>query len=593
MTYTKIVITQEQPSIVNLKADKRYLKLKRIYSLNTILPVEVLIKHDIKLKYTIQNNGHSFSELISLNHYQLQDVNNKDFLDIDLTIDQEKLINVDEVKFEILFAVNKVELEAHFDLDNLDISVTDPLLLFRQHLNQPDNPKILFSAPFGHGKTTFLKLFFEEHLDKYEVFHLYPVNYSVAQNEDIFKYIKTELLFQLLGKDVEFDKEKVPYVKTLLHYLGRNAHNVLTPFIKLIPGIGKSAFEIYDKINKLKEEYFNEHAEQQVNEEAKVQSYIQDIYEQEGSIYEDNFYTQLIRQLIEQVNAKGKQTVLIIDDMDRMDPDHIFRILNVLSAHSDSVNNLTDAYSNKFGITKTILVADYNNLTSIFTHKYGETTDHRGYFDKFFSRNIYEYDNIKSLQNFIDALPEKLNYSPDSIGARFFNQIMTILSHCNQISLRELLVISRKKPDKLFNLKPTVFIKELPLSSIRFLLEIYGSAELLKRLMIVKSRFSQPIERLDNLNYNTWHLIHSISKKINDNRFRYHLDNEKYIEYNIELSNGLTATISSYHHIDRDHYLTEIDDKDFIEVLINVVNTYSQNQMKFDQQLNKAIHYDF
>lgn len=33
--------------------------------------------------------------------------------------------------------------------------------------------------------------------DKYEFFTIYPVNYSVAKNEDVFEYIKRDIIVQL------------------------------------------------------------------------------------------------------------------------------------------------------------------------------------------------------------------------------------------------------------------------------------------------------------------------------------------------------------------------------------------------------------
>ena len=39
--------------------------------------------------------------------------------------------------------------------------------------------------------------------------------------------------------------------------------------------------------------------------------------------------------LIDQLKKDGKKTVLIIDDLDRIDPEHIFRLLNVFAAHLD------------------------------------------------------------------------------------------------------------------------------------------------------------------------------------------------------------------------------------------------------------------
>ena len=65
-----------------------------------------------------------------------------------------------------------------------------PTETYSSHLAMNDNHRILFSGRFGIGKTTFLNHFFQERSDKYNVIHLYPVNYSILENEDIFSYIK-------------------------------------------------------------------------------------------------------------------------------------------------------------------------------------------------------------------------------------------------------------------------------------------------------------------------------------------------------------------------------------------------------------------
>ena len=60
-----------------------------------------------------------------------------------------------------------------------------------------------------------------------------------------------------------------------------------------------------------------------------------------SNIFEYNFITQLINTTLEN-HKKVKESkddkyenVLIIDDLDRIDPEHIFRILNILSVHNN------------------------------------------------------------------------------------------------------------------------------------------------------------------------------------------------------------------------------------------------------------------
>ena len=70
--------------------------------------------------------------------------------------------------------------------------------LFKSFIDLEDNHRIIFSAKFGAGKTYFLKNFFHKYLDDYEPIFLYPVNYQVSANEDIFELVKFDLLRSLL-----------------------------------------------------------------------------------------------------------------------------------------------------------------------------------------------------------------------------------------------------------------------------------------------------------------------------------------------------------------------------------------------------------
>ena len=68
--------------------------------------------------------------------------------------------------------------------DNLDKTLfEDTDAKFIQHLLLKDNERIIFSGKFGHGKTTFLKEFFDVKnqqgyfkKQRYNTFFLYPVN---------------------------------------------------------------------------------------------------------------------------------------------------------------------------------------------------------------------------------------------------------------------------------------------------------------------------------------------------------------------------------------------------------------------------------
>lgn len=65
--------------------------------------------------------------------------------------------------------------------------------LFKSSIDLEDNHRIIFSAKFGAGKTYFLKSFFKEYSASYEAVFLYPVNYQVSANEDIFELVEVSL----------------------------------------------------------------------------------------------------------------------------------------------------------------------------------------------------------------------------------------------------------------------------------------------------------------------------------------------------------------------------------------------------------------
>jgi hypothetical protein len=310
--------------------------------------------------------------------------------------------------------------------------------LFKNHLNQNDNIKIMFSAPFGHGKSTFLEYFFIEEANLYKVIKLTPINYSVASNEDIFKYIKSDIVTQLIGQDLDYDNNKSTSLSSLFQFSKDNLDRMLIPFLRIVPHIGKSVHAIVEDVIKLKNEYFEYHEKEKNDSDIdKTLSFIEKLYEQEGSIYEDNFYTQLIRQLLELLKIKTKkQSVLIIDDLDRMDPEHIFRILNILSVHFDSFNLGEIEIHNKFGFDKIILVCDYENIRKIYEHKYGKGVDFGGYINKYYSKKVYDFNYSDEVNQLLENI-DNVSLLDNDIYSAFFN-LTEAMFKSNLLSLRDI-----------------------------------------------------------------------------------------------------------------------------------------------------------
>jgi len=408
-----------------------------------------------------------------------------------------KLILIFEYKSEI----EGVKLEIHYTRTNY-INIQNPWNNFKIHLRESFNSKILFSAPFGQGKTTFLNKFFDDNKEDYEVFHIYPVNYSVAQNEDIFQYIKVKLLLQLFGKDgVKFNKVNFSKILTGFEFAKNYFDRLILPATRLIPKVGSSIHDFINDFVELKKNFDEFHQDSQIHDKKAAESFIKSYYEKEGSLFEDNFFTQLIRQLVEQLKVSKKETILIVDDIDRMDPEHIFRILNVFAAHFDSEYKDEEG-SNKFGFDKVILVCDYSNLRHIFRHKYGPHTDFKGYIDKFSSRGIFNYNNADAVAERMKGLMIDSRTSTFIYSIKLLHTILYDLIRTDNISLREMIklekedfsfIVSRKRRDGIVKSRLSQNDDFFGANSLQYI-EVFNYFHLLAKLTDIDTL----IDKLDN-----------------------------------------------------------------------------------------------
>ncbi|WP_148235370.1 P-loop NTPase fold protein [Fluviicola taffensis] len=376
------------------------------------------------------------------------------------------------------------------------INVESPIKLFHDFIQNRANSKILFSGGFGQGKTTFLNFYFNEAYEKsYNVFRVFPVNYSVASNEDIFKYIKADILFQLLGFDIEFDKSSIDIKQAFQEYVYLNPKKTIFSFLRNVSKINAQT-EMLDKsikaFNKFMEPIINYHESQQSDDEEAAKTYIKSIYDQEGSLFEDNFYSQLIRQLLERTKERNNiPNVLIIEDLDRMDPDHIFRILNVISAHYDTYKYNGNETHNKFGIDKIILVCDIENIRSIFHHRYGVNTNFEGYINKYYSTRPYVFENLSSVKGYLDEILEsydKKRFKDPRIFAH--SVLLRLLLEGEELSLREMLklLLNDFESFRITNTTSSPFENGQFYKSLRFLKNLYTSRELSLKFERLKSK---------------------------------------------------------------------------------------------------------
>ncbi|MBL1411094.1 P-loop NTPase fold protein [Sphingobacterium faecale] len=271
---------------------------------------------------------------------------------------------------------------------------------FKDHLADTDNHRILFSGPFGQGKTTFLNKVFEDEQAEYHTIKLYPVNYSVSSNEDVFQLIKFDILTQLIGKyGNQLDLQQEDFSKLLTAQVFVRDSMSLTPWIEAIlscfGNIGKSSSNFFKAFTDTVKDFNAFHKAIQPNETKDIETFVGALINKERSAIEMDSISEKVKELIIRLQAKTEhKVVLVIDDLDRLDPEHIFRLFNVFSTHFEYRGESLDGNGcNKFGFDKIIFVCDIENIRRIYRHKYGAGVDFKGYLDKFYSHAPFDFDN--------------------------------------------------------------------------------------------------------------------------------------------------------------------------------------------------------
>lgn len=337
---------------------------------------------------------------------------------------------------------------------------------FKKHLDLEVNERILFTAPFGAGKSTFIDDFKNTYSEDYRFIRLYPVNYAVSANEDIFELIKFDILYELMAHhntEINLVKEDFDFWLRMSMFMQNKAD--LMPLFLLILSqhekIGKSAAvfigaldQILKPLNKGFKEYSDDIKKDELND---ISKFLESFEKKQGNPYEMDATSQFIYDLVsrlkgevlpdqddveEEDKKRENKTVLVIDDLDRLDPDHIFRLFNIFSAHTHSISG-----ENKFGFDKVVFVCDIENIRKIYAHKYGVGVDFSGYMDKFYSVKPFEFNNFKYLQSKIldiieqsefDTSSQKEFVKQDSV-VYLLSAVLKILSKNRVINLRNLL----------------------------------------------------------------------------------------------------------------------------------------------------------
>ena len=282
------------------------------------------------------------------------------------------------------------------------IPIDDAIEDFRHHIEAHD--RTILSARYGDGKSFFLSHFMENRdvAERFTFLTIFPVNYQVTENRDIFDLIKRDILLQMLLKGVVETDIEITEAEALALYIQCQPLSFIEGFIPLIADISTSeeaskaaaiAIGIKKVFKSIKQKL---DVIKQKSDDSQLDQFFSAV--EQNPIVGQDAISSIIQKGIRQYKDKypNKQVVLIVEDMDRIDPAHLFRILNVFSAHIDFSYRLgmqpnETVAGNKFGLDKVIFVLHYQNVQNIYSHFYGSDTSFEGYIEKFCSSNYFSY----------------------------------------------------------------------------------------------------------------------------------------------------------------------------------------------------------
>lgn len=379
----------------------------------------------------------------------------------------------------------------------MEISIEKESQRFLDFIQEEGNNNIIFSGIYGIGKSFFINNFFnKQHNDKCIPIFLTPVNYSVANNEDIFEYIKADILLQLLEKvPCDLNNCQISTSVATFYYIKNNLGAIIG---NILSTAEKVCFQtdIIDKLLNLRENISNFQKENSISENTEIETFITGLSQKQGSIYESNIITQIIQTLISNAKKNGpKEAILVIDDLDRIDPEHIFRILNIFSAHND----FCGSNEHKFKFDKTILVCDIENIRKIFHAKYGADVDFSGYIDKFYSKEIFHFNNVDEIAKCVARQITKINSDSgiSNEGEYSYINLVFILKYLIKYNLINIRTLQKFEFNynlgnefvSYYNSRYTI-VRSPALIIFEFLKRISGSPEALMSKLKILSNYS-------------------------------------------------------------------------------------------------------
>ena len=319
---------------------------------------------------------------------------------------------------------------------NCDMEVQDNIITLENELLSFDryfeaNSRCVLSAPFGEGKSFFLNEFIKKKSSDYDFITLYPTGYQICDNKDVFEYIKRDILLALLALEPDFlnalDKTSAAIIWESISECREDIISCLPEInigVQGTTGVTISTANIVNTVSKVVEKC----KKKKIFKGNPIKDYFNSFEDNAGCLYEFNPISNMISSLIAarktgSGSSSPRKVVLVIGDLDRMDPEHIFRILNVFSAHLG--DNLDEEFSrNKFGFDKVLLLCDYNNIKNIYHHLYGADADFNGYMSKFVAKGVFQYSLRSRVKEYmVSLLPENLSTNFPSIISLIANEI--------------------------------------------------------------------------------------------------------------------------------------------------------------------------
>ena len=306
--------------------------------------------------------------------------------------------------------------------DNM-ISLEDELFSFDRYFEA--NSRCVLSAPFGEGKSFFLNEFIKTKSSDYDFITLYPTGYQICENKDGFEFIKRDILLALLALEPGFldalDKTNAAIIWDSISECREDIVSCLPEINIGVHGTADVTISTANIVNTVCKVVAKCKKKRRFGGNP-IKDYFDSFEHNKGSLYEFNPISNMISSLIA-ARKKGSESssprkvVLVIEDLDRMDPEHIFRILNVFSAHFG--DDLDEDFSrNKFGFDKVLLLCDYANIKNIYHHLYGADADFCGYMSKFVAKGVFQYSLRSRVKEYmVSLLPRNLKENfPTIIG---------------------------------------------------------------------------------------------------------------------------------------------------------------------------------